>query len=158
MTQKQYFNYFELKAEQHTDISGSKKWNLRDLADNLRKKLTGKWMFIDPVENDYEDNSSDGYFKRPNGGFMILAQAKHADTEEQEQVIDECEAIAEEIVRRMRYDSRQYDNLPFLDFNLNTLDTRPIGPIFGDLYGLRVSFELENEFSLEVDADKWSDL
>ncbi len=154
-------SYFEDLASRHVAIqhSESKKHFFRFELDEV---LTGKAsrmnypaFILEGYRYDFKDNASDNPVKVRQGAF-ILAQhiPDPGDFDYIHQVWDELEEISDDILKKMRADRRNPAS-PIRYFDIETAEGMLVSTEFGNLYGIRVTFTVNCQFSFDVDPEKW---
>ena len=158
----EYSAYFEKLSRQHVDIkhndSAPRFFRLkgRDVTTKLQR-ADNIILVLESPEFSFSDNNSDNIFKDRIGAFAILKRVKKLDDFiEQEDAVDECEQIAEEIFKLMRRDNKSYSEQLFGYLPINSFSGFKVGPVYDGFYGIRVEFKFGDAVSMCVDESKWN--
>ncbi len=158
---KEYVKYFETLCRQHVDIKHTDRtprlfrMKPRDVTTKL-EKADGVICVLESPEFFYSDNQANNYMKEKTAAFSILKRADPDNFVEQDDVVDECEIIAEDIIARIKDDNRDYDDQKFGIINLNTFSGFKVGPVYDRFYGVRIEFKFGDSISMCVNENKWN--
>lgn len=159
MNSQQLKDYFKNLADNHPKIHVFQTWEMRDLLNKATKgvKPGEVAFFLDDPEFFTDNNGADQGFRNAMLAFMILLKADPQSVTQRDQVHLTAEEIAEDYLRRIDHDSRQYGAAGFVNFGWSS-NTFRVGPIFHGLYGVRVEVDIKSPFQMQIDRSKWSDL
>lgn len=169
-----YTDYFRRLAVYHPDIAHDvntevqdnevgiqkfTKWNAEEVVTGLRTKLGFPALLLEMYEvQSAASNVYDVRF-RPKGAFTILDHVKSKDFIDEERAIQATEKIVTDILTKIWEHHYKPDvdrcNTPFKDFNFNTLQITPVGPLFSNEFGWRVEFDFE--FRQTINVTSWGD-
>lgn len=159
-TLKGYIAYFETLCRQHVDIKHTDRnprffrMKPRDVTTKLGK-ADNVIVVIETPEFNFDDNKSDNVMKDKTGAFAILKRVPLDDFEKQDDAVDLCESIADEFVRILKRDNRNYDDLKFGYLPLNSISGFKVGPVYDGFYGVRIEFKFGDSISMCVNDSKW---
>lgn len=167
-----YINYFRDAAISnkligHT-LNGKESFHRFDFEQVLGKvksNFVGVNLIIEPPTYRASDALSDNPRKNLNGAFLIVKTAKKGDDADEVNSITITESIAWQLVAKMRNDVKKYNldkshpnKLTGLD--LNSINMEDVGPIYGNSFGWRVNFIMNQSFTNNLvlnDADWYND-
>lgn len=154
-------DYFKSLAQKHIEIKHTeqeKHFFRYELDEVLAGKPAGMnypALILEGYGFKFKDDKSDNLAKQRTGAFILAKNISDpGDHNYIHQVWEELEEIADDILSKMRKDKRNPDS-PIRHFNLESAEGTLIANEFGDLYGLRITYEIECHFSTEVDESKW---
>lgn len=163
-----YVAFFKNLAEKHTDIAhvdGSSesffRLNIEEIVSSMRSKIDADSyvLMLEVFEFGGKDQDSENFIHEYTGAFSIIKRnPKLDDYTREEEIFEECKVIAIEVAKRIYLDSLDYDNRIFLDTRYSNYNYTKVGPIFGNWSGCRCQFTFSDNFSMEPDVSKWSDL
>lgn len=135
--------------------------DMEDLINGLKMKNKFMSMFVESPETRVYDEKSDNLRKIRIGAFAIMQEAKIGDRASRENVLDDTEEVAEQIVSKMLNDtrgSRRKNYTPRFNLDIASVRFFKVGPILTNLYGWRVEFTLNDPIknNLMLDESKWN--
>lgn len=163
--------YFERLARRNKDVRHTEK-DQRFYIFNIDQMLQhqsdlpsdGFIMNYETPENGFSGADQDFFMKDRRCAFSILAKVTDADIALRDERIDACEAVADEIIRKVNEDTnlaRQYglpgyddEGLP-AEFNILNTQSFAVGPVLNNFFGMRYEFTLSFRHSITPTAEKW---
>lgn len=123
-------------------------------------------MILEGTDSSFTGADPDNPFRSREGAFLIIRQAAISNFQDIGNAYNECEKIADEIIRRMYLDSELALNLDpsvipeaqsIRGFQANSVHAQiTIGMLSGAFYGVRYQYNILHEFSLtQIDDTKW---
>jgi len=168
-----YTDYFEDLATQHVDIDHDLnavpkkkaffRINIEEVLSGLRSLTVEKTFNFILVNYAYSPGLQGAdNLNNYDGGFMIVHKTKDKDFEDEKEKITECEKIANEIIKRIKFDSQTQaadensmwykSQNAIKDFHVSIAR----GPNF-EYVGVQVFFQFKNFFDCTLDDTKWAD-
>lgn len=166
MNEQQYTGYFEALAEKSTLINhnqdGRKSFFYIENADDLdefdqalRNAVQSPTMLLTAEDGQLDDNESKNYTQAIDGQFYIVA--RKTGTVTPAELRAECFEIMRQFIAKIRQDSRENKILEGkrIDFRVNDIPYRKVGPMYNDWYGYTVLFRFTCPFSFSVNPASW---
>lgn len=167
----EYVAYFEQAAKSNKllahgvgDNVAFKRIDIEDVLNGIKQDMVNTCMFLENPEIRTADILSDNPRKLFNGAFLIMKNTDKGDFEQQISALDECMTISEQVLTKIVNDSRisrQNPSHPWQikGFDVNTIGLEKVGPVFGNWFGWRVQFTINQTFTnrLVLKASDWYD-
>jgi hypothetical protein len=173
MTIKDFVDYFENVAKGNKIISHAtpqdrvafKRIDIEDVINGIRSDLEGVSMYLESPEIKPADALSDNPRKLFKGAFLIMKPVDVSDVDQILEALDICQTVCDQILAKILNDLKKHkiNSLhPFKikGFNVGSVDMQKVGPIFGNSYGYRFTFTLDQTFTSNLildQADWYSD-
>ena len=147
-------DYFKNLADTHVLLDGNfvyggtEKIQQKTVSDKGYPLLWLETPFVDI------DDSGSSFTAGKRSAFVILAKldAENKNDDEQDEVMDELEEIALDILSKLKKDARE--NLHKIELS-GTVE--PVNPLLIDnVVGLRFEFEMKNVFTITYNAAHWN--
>lgn len=156
--------YFETLATKHKSIlhSESEKHFFRMEIDEIlaginRTDVQYPLLALEGYSFDFADNRSDNVFKNRRGFFTLVDHVSDIhDYNTINQKWDELEAIATDILVKIRTDKRAGNIAVIRDFDFTSVDARLIMNEIGNDVGFRVSYVIASPIDTDIDQTKWN--
>lgn len=129
---------------------------LKDLLQKIARNIAGTFLVCELPLVDHKHNGADNRSKTMLGSFLILRKTKVDDPQDVIDKIDECEAIADQVMAYMLKDFSERSELRSLRFTAT--ESEAISPITSGHYaGVRYNFsyQVNNNSRLKYDPSKW---
>ncbi|MND84262.1 hypothetical protein D3C80_761500 [compost metagenome] len=155
-----YVAYFETLAIKHKaighDPADAKKHHFfqfdpEEINNALRSKVQLPCLFLETYESSPLINNAGGCFKPRQGAFMILDKLPVSDFKGKVHLLDGMESIGEDIIVKMMEDRTS----AVLGFDLNSVQSSPVGPLWDNYYGWVYTFTILDHFDTTPRPDKW---
>lgn len=154
--------YFEKIAREHVLIQHSvtSRKFFRFELDEVLSGMTGAkinfpCLIMEGYRFGFRDEKSDNPQKQRSGAFILADHVKDfGDYDRISEVYDTLESIGDDIIARIKQDKRNL-NEPVRNFNISSVEGSLIATEFGNLHGIRFTFELSSKFTFDVDPDRW---
>ncbi len=145
----------EGKGEDHfTSITG-----IHEMEGFLTKRqsLQGfQLVYVDNVQGKYIDNKSDNIINKRFHTFFVLINAPDSTYASKGGATDQCLAVVDSIISKMRYDRKNYNNM-MERLDVSSIQYNQVGPIGQGWHGVSVAFFiLDNPGNIMYDADDWN--
>ena len=161
----EYVSYFRGIATQNKEIGHTDKethfyrMNVEEVLQGLRTDIHSPALILEAFEGKLVDGKSDNNLADRMGAFMIIKQVEVDNFDEEHKVLDDCERIGLNIIKRMRRDSRTnpiQDRL-LQGLDLNRVNWQKVGPVFDNYFGYRFIFSIIEHENMRYDDTLWLD-
>ena len=162
---KELEEYFENLATQHVYIKNTpedKHFYRIDVEEYLTNIDSVEYPFLslERAEFGLSSPNNDNISKNRTVAFMIVNKFDKDDFNRMNEIYDETEEVAEDIINRIINDTQQL-NFPKLlrDVQVSSIALQHLPPNPLENYcGVRVTMGIQSRYEKEVDNDKWKDL
>lgn len=153
-----YRTYFQNIATQHVDINGFKYGNEAVVQNASRKGLEQVYLHCLPYEKArYAGPNIDQQYRRKRARYAIMKVAGKVTFEQENEVIDFCEAIALQVNARLIYK----DKLELkVMIDISSLEMTPVTDVIGSTkyMGIEVGVDIMDNPGMSLNLNKWADL
>ena len=171
MRHKDYITYFRSIATAHLEVQHFSRmipvdWPLRNVKleqfiSDERANMVFPTMLLETFiakTRDFKGDQQDRHF---DGAFLIIEKAARGDFDNEDQKIDDCERIADEIMGYIRHEMHQSVNeySPTTGrryFDVNSVTMEKVGVIARDLVGVRYNMTFKKSITWEYDETKFN--
>jgi len=136
--------------------------DIEEVITGAKSSMKGLSMFLEAPEIGTRDMLSDNPRKLFEGAFLILNEAAKGNFDSEMTVLDETMDVAEQVVAKMKNDLLKHKlnaNHPYKikGFDPSSVKMFKVGPVFGNWYGWRVSFTIDQTWSnrLTLNNNDW---
>jgi hypothetical protein len=144
--------YFQELASQHKSIRDFVHGASADIISKSRSELNYPCLWFETPSLQLKENMGNAVFGDQVGAFVILKNAETANDQDRDQVWNDTQKIALQVLARIRKDTRERNFR--LDYNSITLE--PISTLFVDNdYGWRVEFRLTDFVEVCYNPNDW---
>lgn len=172
-TYKSYSEYFENLVENsiylsHDPDNNKKAFfriNLEEVLTGVKQQITAEELFFVLTNYIWKPEYAGGsYIKKGEGMFFIMGTAKEGDYENETEVLDACEKLAQVFINRINLDSRKEtpDDSAFWYGMQDVLKIENVVPLKWNLgknhIGVQVTFEFASTYNECNLVDDWDDL
>lgn len=169
MTFASYIAYFKAAAESHTSIAhmdGSNetfiKMTVDDVINGLKMNANSMVFCLEPFDFKPSDALSDNPRKMISGAFTIIDLAVKGDSSSRDTIWANTESVTVDFLSKLKNDqlktlsNSSYTNV-IKGFDLNSIRSEAIGPVFGLWYGWRTEFTINQTFTnnLQLNNANW---
>ena len=162
---KELEEYFENLATQHVYIKNTpeeKHFYRIDVEEYLTKIDSALFPFLslERAEFGLSSPNNDNISKNRTVAFMIVNKFTNEDFDRMNEIYDETEEVAEDIINRIINDVQKL-NFPKLlrDVQISSIALQHLPNISIENYcGVRVTMGIQSRYEKEVDNSKWIDL
>ncbi|MBN1187966.1 MAG: hypothetical protein JXB49_37170, partial [Bacteroidales bacterium] len=146
--------YFQQLAESNVDIKDYLKGDESEFFESLSNIKSPAFM-LHTSNFSLQDNGADQCFKNKICGFTIIKLAKDkTNFALLEQIFQECEAIGDEFINKIKSDKRNLNHKFLRSFNLSSVTGEKIMNSTG-YCGVQYTFQIGATHSTEVNPAKW---
>lgn len=144
-----FVGYFRTLASEHVDLKDFVTGGAERILNRQNSNISYPVLWLE-----YPDISiRDGYLTRYQGAFLVLAAAPADAQDQEDENLDTCQSIIQDIIARMVDDA---DNGLF-EFDMSGVSIQYKGNWGGDNdWGWRVEFALDGTACDCVDTEKWN--
>jgi len=158
----QLVQYFERLASEHKKINHSPtqkhffRFELDEIFTGLGNGINYPALIMEGYGFTLADQRSDNSYKKRECAFVLLQHVPDpGDYDLIHKVWDDLEEIGDDIIARMVNDKRKPGS-PMRDFGIETVAASMLSTEFGNLYGIRYTFNIDSHFSRDINPDKWN--
>ena len=127
----------------------------QEFTDGLRTSLNltdgSACLILENYQSDYSDNEGDFFGKQHHGAFLVLKLVPPGGYDRRDEVIDECEAIGEELMAAAIEQLRARQ--PVVRITPADVMQEAIGPVGDNFYGVRFNFSFRSSATEELTYD-----
>jgi hypothetical protein len=127
----------------------------QEFTDGLRTALDLRngqaCLILENYQSDYSDNDGDFFGKEHHGAFLVLKPVGEGAYDRRDEVIDECEAIGEELMGAAI--ARLRAGTPGARISPADVMQEAIGPVGDGFYGVRFNFTFRSPATEELTYD-----
>lgn len=127
--------------------------DVNELLTAQKAKLRLPVLLLESYDGRYQDNGYDNVRKLASAAFIVLDKVEGSDFDNRDQVLDRCERIGEDVLGF----AIDYYRRRKLKLDSSTISSEKVGPISGNLWGVRFNFQLPEVANnpLAYQADKF---
>lgn len=154
--------YFEKIATNHLSIAHSTsnhrffRTELDEFLESMNLTGLGNCLILESTDYSTPNPSADNMLKYRSIAFMVV---KHCDTPDDYSniatIYDDTEEIADEIIRKIFYDTYGRAETAFCDVKLDSVSVNPVANFADYNYGQRVVISMQQYFDTTPDPAKW---
>lgn len=157
-THKNVVQFHKGIATAHKEIKGFYRFNWNEINGQFRKGVPTPALLLESHSLGLDENSNKvTTFANRAISFLILDFTGKADAyDDQEEVLDNIENIALDICgyfKMINGDPSQRKSYGMID--LSTVEIEKVGPIFDNMYGWNVRYQLKNHEPMCYEESKW---
>jgi hypothetical protein len=143
-------------ARAHRDINGFFRMNLSEIQGQFRKGIQTPTLVFFSHSADIETQTKISHFNNRDIVFWLLDFTGKADNyTRQDEVLDELEEIALDILTFLNKCHRDKDHWLFGKFEASSYGYTKIGPVFDNMYGWEIVYQIKNHEDLKYHPEKW---
>lgn len=155
--------YFENLARDHMSIQHTDnekhffRFELDEVLNGInRTDVAYPMLALEAYSYNYTDNKSDNILKNRNGAFMLLDHCPDiSDYSQVHEIWDKLEAIADDILIKIRYDKQNRLTPVVRGFEFSSVDSGLIINQIGNSIGIRITFTITSPVPSDVDGARW---
>lgn len=155
--------YFENLARKHISIQhgGHEKHFFRFELDEVlnginRTDVAYPMLILEGYSYDYTDNKSDNILKNRSGAFIVLDHCPDiSDYENVHRIWDKLEAIADDIIAKIKADKHNPLTPVVRGFALQGVEGKLIANEIGNSIGIRITFTITSPVPSDVNPLRW---
>lgn len=155
--------YFENIAKSHLDILHTEtekhffRFELDEVLQGInRTDVAYPMLILEGYNYNYTDNNSDNILKNRSGAFILLDHCPDfSDYQKVHEIWDKLEAIADDILIRIKSDKRNPAAKVVRGFEFSSVESNLIANEIGNAIGIRISFTMSSPVQTQVDKKRW---
>jgi len=156
ITHKSIVDLHRTIKEKHLGINGFYRFNWDEINGNFRSGIGTPAILLESFSSDFENTSGHSNFNNRSMSIMILDFAgKVGDYQKQEDVIDTLETIAVDILSYLKKLNETRESKFYGMISANNFKLEKVGPIFDNMYGWNILYNIKNQEILCFDVAKW---
>lgn len=167
---KDYIKYWEDAAVSNRAIHhlsdpkyiAFKRVNIDEVWQSIKLNMKGKVVILENPEIRTSDALSDNTRKLLSGAVLFIEEVQKDNFDDEVTKCDELEIIAQQFMAKLINDVKKFKqnkNHPYKlkGIDQNTLQLNKVGPVFGNWFGWRLTFVLNQSFenNLVLDNADW---
>jgi hypothetical protein len=157
ITHTQVTELHRLLALWHKEINGFYRFDIAELANNLRGGINAPVLMLESYSSQYKTNpNKTSNFKDRDISFLLLDYAGNADSyDKHDEVLSRMEAIGDDIASMLDRLGKDKSHWLYMLFDAGTFKMEKIGPIMGNMYGWNILYTLGSKSPLCFEPEKW---
>lgn len=150
--------FHETIATKHKQINGFYRFNWNEIEGQFRSGVGTPALLMESHSSALSSNQNKTTnFNTQNLSIVILDFAgKTNDFDKQNQVLNANWYIALDIVSYILKESKNPQSFLYMLFNTDSVRIEKVGPVFDNMYGWNLLYELKNHEPFCFEADKWN--
>lgn len=151
--------YFKNLQEKLIGVEDFFRMDLSEIQGSFRSSANLPCLTAESHESDFSNSRTNQSVHSRNFAFTVWYKPELGNFNQQNQMLDESEAMGLKIIARMRQDATDKNHFLFNKFKVENVKNQKVGPTFNEqLYGYRFTGEISGTQSLIVSADDWTDI
>lgn len=144
-------------AQAHKQINGFYRFNWNEINGQLRRGIQTPALLLESYSAEIEENqTATTHFNRKAMSFLLIDFTGKVDNyDRQEEVLDALENVALDIVAYLKHQNKTRTSLLFGMIEQGSITYEKVGPIFDNMYGWNVLYNLKNHEPMYYDPTKW---
>ena len=144
-------------ATAHKKINGFFRFNMAEILGQFRSGIETPALLLESHSSEIDENQNKTvHFNNKAISFMLLDFTGKADNyRKQEEVLDELENVGLDILTYLKKSTNDRNSFLFGKFDAATFRMEKVGPIFDNMYGWNILYQLKNHEPLTYEPDKW---
>jgi hypothetical protein len=144
-------------AAWHNDLHGFYRFNWAEINGSFRNDVPTPALLLESYSSQLATNASQTTnFNERAISFLLLDNAANDDYDKQEDVLNDLEGVALDIVSLLDKFRKEESHWLHGLFDVANVEIQKVGPMFGNMYGWNVLYSLKNHESMKFDSDKWT--
>lgn len=144
-------------AKGNKHINGFYRFNWNEINGQFRSGVPTPALLLESYSSNLSDNQNQTTtFNNRKISFLILDFAGVPDDyEKQEDVLDNLEKIGLQIIAYLKTKSNNKKSWLFGKFDISSVEMEKVGPIFDNMYGWNILYNLRNHEPMCMDSADW---
>jgi len=157
-THSEIVKFNEDIATAHVDIKGFYRFDMNEIIGQFRSGVSTPAFLLESHSSDLESQTKMvSNFNSRKISFLLLDFAgKAGNFDKQNEVLDRLENIALDIISYLVTQNKTNGSWLFGMFDINSVKIEKVGPIFDNMYGWNVLYELKNHEPMVLNPEKWN--
>ena len=158
ITFKSLEEFHELIATAHVDINGFYMFDIAELNNRFRGGIgLPALLFEAPSSELSSETKMVSNFNKRNISFLIIDSAGAIDDyAKRKLVLNDMEGITLDITSYLVKCTKDPSHWLYGKFNINSVQIQKVGPLFDNMYGWNVLYEISTQESMCFVPEKWS--
>jgi len=146
-----------LLALWHRDIKGFYRFDMAELAGNLRKGITPPVLMLETYSSQIKTSpNKTANFKDRDISFLLLDFAGKADSyDKHDEVLSSLEVIGDDIASMLDRLGKDKTHWLYMLFDAGSFRMEKVGPVLNGMYGWNILYTLGSKNPLCYDPEKW---
>jgi len=156
-THAQVTQLHRLFALWHKDIKGFYRFDMAELAGNLRNGVKTPVLMLESYSSQFKTSpNKTANFKDRDISFLLLDYAGAADNyDKHDEVLSRLEVIGDDIASMLNHLGKDKSHWLYMLFDAGTFKMEKVGPLMGGMYGWNILYTLGSKSPLCFEPEKW---
>jgi hypothetical protein len=157
ITNKTITAFIKSIATAHVDINGFHRFNMQEVNNALSDDIKLPALLLEaPSINLSSETKMVSNFNTRNISMLIMDHVQGTDNfEAEEDVLENCEGIALDINSYLVKCAKDTNHFLFGKFDINTVRIEKAGPIFDNMFGWNILFDIKAHEPMCFVSNKW---
>lgn len=157
-THQEIIVFHEEIAQRHKNINGFYRFDLNEIEGEFRKGVGTPALLLLSHSSVLSSNTNKvANFNTRTISFLIIDHVpKMNDFAKQNEILNNTEGIALDIISYCVRSHKTEDSFLYNLFDIDTVRIEKVGPIFGNMYGWNIIYDIKNREPMCWDESKWS--
>jgi hypothetical protein len=158
ITNKTITAFIKSIATAHVDINGFYRFNIQEVNNALSDSIGLPALLLEaPSINLISENKMVSNFNLRNISFLIVDHVSGTDNfEAEEDVLENCEGLALDVFSYLVKCAKDQNHFLFGKFDINTVRIEKAGPLFDNMFGWNILFDMKAHEPMCYVPDKWN--
>lgn len=158
VSHKKIVDFHREIQRKHKKLNGFYRFNWVEIESQFRSGIGAPALLLESHSTDLSSNTNKVVnFNNRRISFLLLDFTGQADDyEKQEEVLDQMEDIALDIVTYLEKEHKTETSFLYGLFDINSVRIEKVGPIFDNMYGWNVLYNIKNKEPMCFDSEKWN--
>lgn len=159
ITYKTIKEFHEALQKAHKEINGFYRFDLTEVNNALASTIGLPALLLEAPSTDLSSETKMN--SNFNNRFISLLIMDHAgkidDNDKKDEVLENTEGIALDIVSYLVKCAKTPTHFLFGKFDINSVAIEKAGPLFDNMYGWNILYQIKNHEPMCFDATKWNE-
>jgi len=157
-TSKTVTAFIKSIATAHVDSNGFYRFNIEEVNNALSDSIQLAALLLEAPSIDLSsENKMVSNFNTRNISLLIMDHVQGTDNfEAEEDVLENCEGLALDVVSYLVKCAKDKNHFLFGKFDINTVRIEKAGPLFDNMFGWNVLFDMKAHEPMCYVPEKWN--
>lgn len=158
LTFKKLVDFHRKIADAHNTINGFYRFNWNEINGQFRSGIGQPAMLLESYSAELEENANatTNFNSRAMSFLVITYAGKIGAFDQQDQVLDDLENVALDIVAYLKQQHKTSDSILFGMIEKGSIRYEKVGPLFDNMYGWNVLYILKNHEPMCYEPANWT--
>lgn len=145
-------------ANAHNEINGFYRFDISEVQGSFREGIGSPALLLESHSSAMSSQTAmvTNFNTRSISFLLIDFVTDRNDFAEQNQVLDNMENVGLDIAAYLVKEAKDKNSILYSLFDINSFQMEKVGPIFDNMYGWNILYNLKNHEKMCYDADKWT--